>query len=65
MMWRWRLDNLVRDKAGGLWTTIGDTMVPIHGWNFCAVRKARWGWWIDRDCRFVTLDPNSFEVLKP
>lgn len=65
-MKRWKLKprNLVVDRNGDTWTADGLTPFPLDGWNFAKAFKARIGWWIDYDERFVTRDPAAFRVLQ-
>ena len=61
--WKLKLRNLVADKNGDTWTADGLVLFPVDGWNFARATKARIGWWVDPDLRFITRNPESFRVL--
>lgn len=62
--WKLKLHNLVADASGRTWTTDGLVPFPLDGWNFARAVKARIGWWVVHDERFITREPGDFSVLQ-
>jgi hypothetical protein len=60
--WRINPTRCERLSDNTLWYPIGDCPFPIQGWNFVRINKARVGWLIDRDDRWVFTESGLFRI---
>jgi len=63
--WRFNPTRCRRITDDSIWYLAGDSPYPIHGINFVSLRKAKIGWFIDFNDRWVFTDKSLFSVEHP